>query len=102
MAANLLKHGHKVQCIDAVSAAIDHIGESYSPSIRYRGLPTETILERITEMPDAIGITAMFSQDWPHIENLINAIHTRFPNRRLFICGEGLAQPLYFVLGCVR
>ena len=88
LAANLLKHGHEVQCLDALAEGIDHIGVSYAPSVRYRGLSTEAIVDRIKSAPDAIGVTAQFSQDWPHIEGIINAIHTRFPDIPIIVGGE--------------
>jgi len=101
LAANLLKHGHTVQCIDAIGAALDHMGVSYSPSIRYRGLPTEEILDRITETPDAIGVTAMFSQDWPHIQNILNAIHKKYPDMPIILGGEhATALPEYILNSC--
>ena len=75
LSANLLKHGHRVTNIDALGEDIDHIDVSYHPRVRYRGLSTENILARITERPDGIGVSVMFSQDWPHIEDMINAIY---------------------------
>ena len=70
LAANLLKHGHEVQCLDALGEGVDHIGVSYASSVRYRGLSTEAIVDRIKSAPDAIGVSAQFSQDWPHIEGM--------------------------------
>ena len=88
LAANLLKHGHEVQCLDALGEGVDHIGVSYASSIRYRGLSTEAIVDRIKVTPDAIGVSAQFSQDWPHVEGIINAIHTKFPDIPIIVGGE--------------
>ena len=88
LSANLLKHGHQVSNIDALGEDINHIDVSYHPHVRYRGLSTEKILERITERPDGIGISVMFSQDWPHIEDMINAIHAKFPDVPILAGGE--------------
>ena len=88
LAANLLKHGHEVQCLDALAEGIDHIGVSYASSVRYRGLSTEAIVDRIKSAPDAIGVTAQFSQDWPHVEGIINAIHAKFPDIAIIVGGE--------------
>jgi anaerobic magnesium-protoporphyrin IX monomethyl ester cyclase len=88
LSANLLKHGHRVSNIDALGEDIDHIAVSYHPHVRYRGLSTERILERITERPDGIGVSVMFSQDWPHIEDMINAIHAKFPGVPILAGGE--------------
>jgi anaerobic magnesium-protoporphyrin IX monomethyl ester cyclase len=88
LSANLLKHGHQVSNIDALGEDINHMDVSYHPHVRYRGLSTEKILERITERPDGIGISVMFSQDWPHIEDMINAIHAKFPDVPILAGGE--------------
>jgi len=88
LSANLLKHGHRVTNIDALGEDIDHIDVSYHPHVRYRGLSTEKILERITERPDGIGVSVMFSQDWPHIEDMINAIRAKFPDVPILAGGE--------------
>ncbi len=88
LSANLLKHGHQVTNIDALGEDINHIDVSYHPRVRYRGLSTQKILERITERPDGIGVSVMFSQDWPHIEDMINAIRAKFPDVPILAGGE--------------
>ncbi len=88
LAANLLRHGHSVTNLDALGEDIDHIDVSYDPHVRYRGLSTPNILDRITERPDGIGVSVMFSQDWPHIEDMINAIRAKFPSVPILAGGE--------------
>jgi len=88
LSANLLKHGHQVTNIDALGEDINHMDVSYHPRVRYRGLSTEKIVDRITERPDGIGVSAMFSQDWPHIEDMINAIRAKFPDVPIIAGGE--------------
>lgn len=96
LAANLLKHGHDVQCIDAMGEALEHIAVSYSPTVRYRGLSIPKIVARIADkiaerdgrLPNAIGIATMFSQDWPHMADMIDAIHARFPSIPIVVGGE--------------
>jgi len=88
LSANLLKHGHLVTNLDALGEDINHIGLSYHPRVRYRGLSTQKILDRITERPDGVGVSVMFSQDWPHIEDMINAIHAKFPDVPIVAGGE--------------
>ena len=88
LAGNLLKHGHEVRCLDAFGEGLDHIDVSYAPSVRYRGLSTTAILDRIEMPPDAFAVTANFSQDWPHVEGVINAIHNKFPSIPIIVGGE--------------
>ncbi len=88
LSANLLKRGHQVTNIDALGEGIDQIGVSYHPRVRYRGLSTDEILERIEERPDGVGVSVMFSQDWPHIEDMVNAIRAKFPGVPILAGGE--------------
>ena len=88
LAAALLKEGHKVSVIDALGEALANIQTSYVPDAVYRGLSHEHILKRIVEKPDAIGVTTMFSQEWPHIEEMINAIGAKYPDVPIIVGGE--------------
>lgn len=99
LSANLIEHGHAVQNIDALGEDIYHIDVSYSPTVRYRGLSTQRMLERITEKPDGIGVSVMFSQDWPHVEDMIVALHDMFPDVPLILGGEHATAASDYVLG---
>ncbi|MBI3548568.1 MAG: B12-binding domain-containing radical SAM protein [Elusimicrobia bacterium] len=98
LSANLLKHGHSVENIDALGEDINHIDVSYSPRVRYRGLSTPAILGRIKSRPDGIGVSVMFSQDWPHVEDMINAIHQRYPDVPIILGGEHATAASEYVL----
>ena len=98
LSANLLEQGHQVDNIDALGEDIYHIDVSYTPRVRYRGLPTEKILERIKTKPDGIGITVMFSQDWPHVEDMIHAIHKVYPDVPIILGGEHPTAASEYVL----
>ena len=64
----------------------------------YHGLSIAEIVERIDPATDALGISVMFSQQWPHVEDIIRAIHARFPDLPIFIGGEHVAGAWEFVL----
>lgn len=98
LAAVLLKTGHQVDIVDALGEGLDNIKTSYGPQVQYRGLSTEDIVARLVERPDAIGITAMFSQDWPHIESIILAVHARFPGVPIILGGEHATAASEYVL----
>ncbi len=101
LAGNLLKHGHEVRCLDAFGEGLDHIDVSYAPSVRYRGLSTDAIVNRIEMPPDAFAVTAQFSQDWPHVEAVINAIHNKFPIVPIIVGGEhATALPEHILNTC--
>lgn len=88
LAAALLERGHEVECVDALGEGIDRIGVSYGPRVRYRGLSDAEIAARPSRRPDAIGVTTMFSQDWPHVEGTIEALRARFPGVPVLVGGE--------------
>ena len=98
LAATLKEAGHEVSIIDALGEGLENIATSYSPTVQYRGLPTEKIVARVGPRPDAIGVTAMFSQDWPHIEGMINAIAERYPGVPVILGGEHATAAGEYVL----
>lgn len=98
LAANLREHGHRVTTLDAMGEGIRHIATSYSPRALYRGLATPDILARIKEEPDAIGIPTMFSQEWPHIEGIIAALHEKFPAVPIIVGGEHATATSEYIL----
>jgi radical SAM superfamily enzyme YgiQ (UPF0313 family) len=98
LSSNLIQHGHEVKNIDALGQDINHMAISYSPRVRYRGLSTPNILDHITERPDGIGISVMFSQDWPHVEEMINAIHEQYPDVPIILGGEHATAASEYVL----
>jgi anaerobic magnesium-protoporphyrin IX monomethyl ester cyclase len=100
LSSALREKGHGVDNIDAFGEALEHIGVAYSPGVRYRGLSHEQILERIAKLrkPDAIAITLMFSQEWPHHEDMINAIGKRFPGVPIIVGGEHATSCAEYIL----
>jgi len=90
LAANLIERGHEALVIDALGEGLDHVGTSYSPKVLYRGLCNRRIIERIASLPrpQLIGVTAMFSQDWPHIEDLLGEVHRAWPDVPIVVGGE--------------
>ena len=98
LAANLRKTGHDSSVIDALGEGIDHIGTSYAAHVSYRGLSDEQIVSRIAERPDGIGVSTMFSQDWPHVERTILAVHQRFPEVPIIVGGEHATAAADYIL----
>ncbi len=98
IAAALLEAGHRVAVIDALGEAPLERGTTAQPNLIYHGLSIAEIVERIDPATDALGISVMFSQQWPHVEDIIRAIHARFPDLPIFIGGEHVAGAWEFVL----
>lgn len=100
LSAALREQGHLVDNIDALGEDLGHIGTSYSPHVRYRGLSTERVIERMKALPrpDALGVTCMFSQDWPHVEDMLRAIADSFPGLPIILGGEHATAAAEYVL----
>jgi radical SAM superfamily enzyme YgiQ (UPF0313 family) len=63
------------------------------------GLRSEEIVERIERDTDLIGVSCMFSQDWPEIRRLIRMVRHRFPGVRIVAGGEHITATPAFTLG---
>ncbi len=102
VAASLEKAGFSVQVVDAVGEAMDKFKllEDF-PDILKNGLDHEEILQRIPLEAKLIGISCMFSQDWPPIRSLFNLIRSHFPNATLVAGGEHVTScPEYVLKDC--
>lgn len=82
---------------------VDAVGEG--PDIRTRyckgylvGLRFEQIVEQISAETDIVGITVVFTHEWPAVVQLIDLIETRFPKATIVIGGEHVTSMPEFSL----
>src|SRR5581483_10517598 len=78
--------GHQVCVVDA-------LGEAPETHTRYfkgylMGLPLEQIAERVPRDADAVGISVIFTHEWPMAVRLIELIKARMPNTPVILGGE--------------
>jgi anaerobic magnesium-protoporphyrin IX monomethyl ester cyclase len=101
VAASVLSSGNSVKVIDPIGEAV----ESYVPygeNTLYRGLTLDSIVSRIEEA-DLIGLSVMFSQDWPLAVELINSIKAKLPSCNIVIGGEhAAAEPFGALEDCAN
>jgi len=100
LTAVLERAGIEVDPIDAVGEDITHI-EMQSQTRRMQGMSLESIVKRIHPDTDILGISVMFSQEWPVIKQLITMIREVFP--RIVIIGGGehvTALPEFSLMDC--
>ncbi|MEI6245330.1 MAG: radical SAM protein [Acidobacteriota bacterium] len=93
--------GHDTTCIDASGEApFQRIAAGHG--VIQVGLTTAQMLERIEHAaPQVIGISVMFSQDWPAARQLISAIKARFPQTYIVAGGEHIsAVPVWCLEQC--
>ena len=98
IAGTLLAAGYRVAVVDALGEAPLQRGQTSQPNLICHGLAIAEIVDRIDASTDAVAISVMFSQQWPHVADLIRAIHARLPGRPIFVGGEHVTGAWEFVL----
>lgn len=88
LAGSLTAAGHEAQVIDAVGEALHATHPSFRPDIAINGLSVAEIVQRIRPDTQFVGISCLFSHEWPVIRELIAAIAARFPDVPIVIGGE--------------
>lgn len=88
IAAVLEKAGYQAKIIDCPGLAVSCIRHTPDNRFKVQGLEEERSIELIDPETDIIGLTIMFSQEWPHVRNYINRIHERFPRAVIVVGGE--------------
>ncbi|MBX9787665.1 MAG: B12-binding domain-containing radical SAM protein [Pirellulales bacterium] len=99
LAAVLEENGTKVQVIDAIAEGVDqHIEED---GYLFHGLTIEETVDQIDRHTDLIGVSCMFTQDWPWLRTLMRAIRARFPRTVIVVGGEHVtALPEFCLRDC--
>jgi radical SAM superfamily enzyme YgiQ (UPF0313 family) len=99
LAAVLEENGTNVAIIDGLAEGIDQHREE--DGYRYHGLAIDDTVDRIDPETDLIGVSCMFSQDWPWLRALMTAIRQRFPNTPIVAGGEHItALPQFCLEDC--
>jgi radical SAM superfamily enzyme YgiQ (UPF0313 family) len=94
LAGSLTAAGHRVHVIDAVGEAVDRLRPSDREGIFINGLSVEEIVARISADTELVGISCLFSHEWPFIRGLVRAIAVRFPAVPIVCGGEhATAEP---------
>ncbi len=96
LAAVLRESGTPVQVVDGIGEAVDQFVEE--DGYRTQGLSLDQVVARIDPGADVIGISCMFTQDWPWMASLLEAIRERFPRALLIAGGEHVTALPEFTL----
>jgi anaerobic magnesium-protoporphyrin IX monomethyl ester cyclase len=86
IAAALRNADFEIQIVDAVGEGPDtrtNYCKGYLVGMRF-----EQIVDRIPNEADIIGITVVFTHEWPAVVRLIDLIRGRFPDAAIVIGGE--------------
>lgn len=99
LAATLRARGVAVSVVDAVGEAPTQITPIEGPGhlLRY-GLTDAQIVGRIPDDATVIGVSAMFSEEWPLARDVIRAIGRAFPSAAIVAGGEHVSAAPELVL----
>jgi anaerobic magnesium-protoporphyrin IX monomethyl ester cyclase len=102
LAGALVTVGHDVTIIDALGEALSRYDRiDYLPTGLRHGLTDDEILSRIPRDVEVIGISIMFSLEWPFTRDLTMMVRKAFPNAFLVAGGEHItALPEFSLREC--
>jgi radical SAM superfamily enzyme YgiQ (UPF0313 family) len=98
VAAALEATGHTVTFIDALGEAPETRRPAAFPGLLAWGLAIDETVRRIPRDTQAIGLSTMFSQQWPHVEALVRAIAQALPDVPIFLGGEHASATWSYIL----
>lgn len=88
VAASLAHSGWEVQVIDALGEAVDAMHPGYRADVLIHGLTIDEIVARVDPDADVIGVSCMFSNEWPVVRQLVAALAERAPAVPIVCGGE--------------
>ena len=101
LGATLEKAGYAVQIIDCPGEDVGNIRMSEDKRFKIQGLHEKKSIKLIRPDTDIVGISIMFSQEWPFIRNYINNIRATFPKVTIIVGGEHItAMSEYSLRDC--
>ena len=99
LAGYAIDRGHDVTIVDSVSEALNHIWPMPDfAGIACQGLTFEDAIARIPENSQVIGISIMFSGEWPVQRKFLEKIRECFPKAVIIAGGEHATALSEYVL----
>lgn len=98
LAASLRQAGHEARIVDGLGENPFQVTSLFNNKVMAIGLRREEIVDRIERDTDLIGVSCMFSQDWPEIRRLIQAVRRHFPGVPIVAGGEHITATPSFTL----
>ncbi len=88
LAGSLTAAGHEVQAIDGLGESLYSMRPGYRANLLTNGLSIGEVVERVRPDTQFIGISCMFSHEWPLVRELIATLKERFPEVPIVCGGE--------------
>lgn len=100
LSATLRDHGYSVKNIDSIGEGIDQVNRlKRNPKMEAQGLTFDEIIKRIPMNTNVIGISCMFSIEWPAVRDLALEVRRAFPHVTLVMGGEHVTALPEFSMG---
>ena len=96
ISSSLKEYGFKVEILDAVGEAPKNRTGYYKGYLV--GLGLKEIAEKINPNSKCIGISVIFTHEWPAVVKLISLIKEKFPNMPIILGGEHISAMPEFSL----
>ena len=103
LASSLREVGHEVRIVDGVGENPFQVTSLFDGRVAGIGLTSEEIADRVAQTSDVdlVGVSCMFSQDWPEVRRLIRMIRRRLPDVPIVTGGEHITAVPEFTLATV-
>jgi radical SAM superfamily enzyme YgiQ (UPF0313 family) len=89
IASALKARGHEVRAVDAVGEAVHQYSRvGWHEGALLHGLRIDEVVARIDPRAGVIGVSCMFSVEWPVTRELLAAIRKMFPKALIVVGGE--------------
>ena len=98
LAASLRQAGHTARIVDGLGENPFQVTPLFDNKVMAIGLRSEEIVERIQPDTELIGVSCMFSQDWPEIRRMIRMVREKFPRIPIMAGGEHITATAAFTL----
>ena len=101
LAGTLLAAGHRIKVVDAIGEAHNQYLPLLDDRFLSHGLSAAQIAEHLDPASEVIGISCMFSHEWPLMREIIRALRQRCPQALIIAGGEHItALPEFSLENC--
>lgn len=94
--------GYDVSIVDAIAEGLNQVNRYPGrEGITTLGLTVEELVDRVPEKAQVIGVSCMFSGEWPVVRGIIEALRKKFPDALIVAGGEhATSLPEYCLRDC--
>ena len=101
LAGSLQQAGHRVNVLDAVGENVSQMLPVEDNRFLSHGLSADEIADRIDPESLVVGVSCMFSHEWPQTRTVINRLREQLPHAAIVAGGEHItALPAFSLEDC--